>query len=252
MQATRGGHTVDEEQDIDQDKIRDFYDNVYYSDATASSASQVPAHYFRLFRRLGITPGAAVLDVACGTGEWLDACARNGCSVAGVDLSAKAIAICAARLPAGKFFAQPAETLPFADRTFDVITCLGSLEHFVDPVSSVREMARVAKPGATIVLLVPNKDFLTRKLGLFGGTYQVDAKEVVRTLDEWNELFVAGGLRVEERWRDLHVLTFSWIRKGKVYLWPLRALQALLLAVWPLRWQYQVYHRCSLRSEQTP
>lgn len=237
-----------DEQDIDQEKIRDFYDNVYYSGATASNVSRVPGHYFRLFKRLGITAGSAVLDVACGTGEWLDVCSGKGCSVAGVDLSAKAIAICAERLPQGTFFAQPAETLPFADRTFDVITCLGSLEHFVDPVSSLQEMARVAKADAKIILLVPNKDFLTRKLGLFGGTYQVDAQEVVRTLEAWDKLFAAGGLAVEERWKDLHVLTFSWIKKGKIYMWPLRAVQALLLAVWPLRWQYQVYHRCAVRS----
>jgi len=102
----------------------------------------------------------------------------------------------------------------------------------------------VARAGAKIVILVPNKDFLTRKMSLFGGTYQIDAKEVVRTLVEWDAPFVAGWLSVAERWKDLHVLTFSWIMKGKVYIRPLRALQELLLMIWPLRWQYQVYHCC--------
>lgn len=98
-----------------------------------------------------------MLDVACGTGEWLDACAGESCSVSGVGLS---------------------------------------------------------------------------------------AKEVVRTLEEWDALFVAGGLSVTERWKDLHVLNIDWIKKGKIHTWPFRALQALLLMIWPLRWQYQVYHRC--------
>ena len=235
---------MQDEEEIDQEEIKDFYDNVYYSEATASSVSRVPKHYFRLFKRLKIDRGATVLDVACGTGEWLDACASENCRISGVDLSAKAIAICKERLSEGTFYAQPAETLPFDDGSFDVITCLGSLEHFVDPVSSIKEMVRVAKADAQIILLVPNKDFLTRKLGLFGGTYQVDAKEVVRTLEAWDALFVAGGLSVTDRWKDLHVLTFDWVKKGKIYMWPFRALQALLLAVWPLRWQYQVYHRC--------
>ena len=234
----------DADQGIDLEEIREFYDKVYYSDASATGARRIPGHYFRLYRRLEISPDANVLDVACGTGEWLEACADQNCSVSGVDLSAKAIAVCQERLPQGEFYAQPAETLPFDDDSFDVVTCLGSLEHFVDPASSLKEMARVARADAKIVILVPNKDFLTRRLGLFGGTYQVDAKEVVRTLEEWDALFVAGGLSVAERWRDLHVLTFSWIKKGKIYMWPFRALQALLLAIWPLRWQYQVYHRC--------
>jgi ubiquinone/menaquinone biosynthesis C-methylase UbiE len=240
--------TDDADQEIDLEEIREFYDEVYYSEASASDATRIPRHYFRLFKRLGISRGANVLDVACGTGEWLDACAREDCSVSGVDLSAKAIAVCRERLPKGEFYAQPAETLPFDDDSFDVVTCLGSLEHFVDPVSSLKEMVRVARADARVVILVPNKDFLTRKLGLFGGTYQVDAKEVVRTLEEWDALFVAGGLSVTERWKDLHVLTFSWIKKGKLYMWPLRALQGLLLAIWPLRWQYQVYHRCVVSS----
>jgi hypothetical protein len=105
-------------------------------------------------------------------------------------------------------------------------------------------MVRVAKNEATFVILVPNKDFLTRKLGLFGGTYQVDAKEVVRTLEEWKFLFSSAGLTINERWKDLHMLNRDWITRGKPYMWPIRALQCLLLPVWPLKWQYQVYHRC--------
>ncbi len=123
----------DADQRIDLEEIREFYDEVYYSDASASGASRIPKHYFRLFKRLEIGRGANVLDVACGTGEWLEACAGENCSVSGVDLSAKATAICRERLPQGEFFAQPAETLPFDDDSFDVVTCLGSLEHFVDP-----------------------------------------------------------------------------------------------------------------------
>ena len=147
-------------------------------------------------------------------------------------------------MPQGSFYAQPAETLPFDDGVFNLVTCLGSLEHFVDPVNSLREMVRVAKPDAAFVILVPNKDFLTRKLGLFGGTYQVDAKEVVRTLEEWQSLFSAAGLTVTERWKDLHVINRRWIMHGRFYAWPFRLAQSLLLAIWPLKWQYQVYHRC--------
>ena len=103
-------------------------------------------------------------------------------------------------------------------------------------------MIRVAKPNAVFILLVPNADFLTRKLGLYGGTYQVDANEEVRTLEEWQSLFAGVGLKVERRWKDLHVISWQWILLDKWYKWPLRAVQAVMLALWPLRWQYQVYH----------
>lgn len=228
----------------DIDEIREFYDSVYYADATVNGEVESRGHYRQLARKSNIELGSEVLDVACGKGDWLRVCTEVGATVCGIDLSGTAISICRKTMPAGEFYTQAAESLPFEDRRFDVVTCLGSLEHFVDPVNGLMEMSRVAKADATIIILVPNKDFLTRKLGLFGGTYQVDAKEVVRTLDDWEALFLAAGLLVEERWKDLHVLNMRWITTGRFYMWPFRALQCLLLMVWPLRWQYQVYHRC--------
>ncbi|WP_294040908.1 class I SAM-dependent methyltransferase, partial [Thiolapillus sp.] len=139
-------------------------------------------HLRRLARRIGVRKNQQVLDVACGTGEWLLACKELGAFTNGVDLSERAISACKTSLGEGEYFSMPAEVLPFEDARFDVVTCLGSLEHFIDPVKALKEMVRVAKTDAIFLLLVPNADFLTRRLGLFGGTYQTDAKEEVRPL----------------------------------------------------------------------
>jgi ubiquinone/menaquinone biosynthesis C-methylase UbiE len=237
---------LDNQKNEEVEAIRTFYDSVYYADARPSASPALLRHYGRLHQRMGLREGSAVLDVACGLGEWLKVCQERGSSVAGVDLSERAIDACRQAMPSGEFRAQAAERLPFADDSFDLVSCLGSLEHFVDPVGSLREMARVARPGAALLLLVPNKDFLTRKLGLFRGTYQVDAKEVVRTLAEWEALFRKAGIEVIERWRDLHVLDPDWIARGSPLTWPLRASQAAVLPLLPLRWQYQVYHHCAI------
>jgi ubiquinone/menaquinone biosynthesis C-methylase UbiE len=239
-----GKTTESEHAGVDIADIKAFYDSVYHVKAKAGQISN-RGHYLRLLRRLGIGPGTRILDVACGTGGWLRLCNENGAVVSGVDLSDTAIDLCRSVMPQGSFHAQPAESLPFATGEFDIVSCLGSLEHFIHPEQSLKEMARVAKPGATIVILVPNKDFLTRKLGLFSGTYQTGAREVVRTLEEWDSLFRSAGLVVTERWKDLHTFNRYWITSGRFYMWPLRLLQCLLLAIWPLRWQYQVYHRCN-------
>ena len=73
---------------------------------------------------------------------------------------------------------------------------------------------------------------------------QVAAREVVRTIDESENIFQESGLTVEERWRGLHVLNPGWIRQGLKWMWPVRGAQALILAIWPIRWQYQIYFRC--------
>jgi len=148
-------------------EIRSFYDSIYYKSAKPSTT--VSRHLRRLARKIGIQKNQQVLDVACGAGEWLLACKELGAATNGVDLSEKAITVCKTALLQGKFYSTPAESLPFEDNRFDVVTCLGSLEHFVDPSKALKEMVRVAKNDATFLLLVPNADFLTRRLGSFSG-----------------------------------------------------------------------------------
>ncbi|WP_082583053.1 class I SAM-dependent methyltransferase [Frateuria sp. Soil773] len=224
------------------DSIRKFYDNEYY--ARIAGEASLPWHCRRIGARLGNMSNRAVLDVACGTGEWLGFFHRQGSSVAGIDLSQRAIDECLRRFPGGEFACGQAESLPFADARFDLVTCMGSLEHFLDKPRALVEMRRVAKPNATFLILVPNAGFLTRRLGLYGGTQQVKAKEDVFELAVWQQLFEAAGLQVTERWPDLHPISWSWIARGNPLAWPVRALQAFALAVWPLGWQYQVYHYC--------
>jgi len=226
----------------DQNKIRRFYNSVYYKNATAGAGSL--RHYDRLTAKINVQPEQEVLDVACGTGEWLLAVKARGAIAAGIDLSQKAVEVCKSNISSGEIHAGSAETLPFENRRFHIVTCLGALEHFINPLKALQEMTRTARDDAVFLLLVPNKDFLTAKLSLFSGTDQHDIKEEVRTLGEWKELFETADLEVIKCWKDLHVLSWSWISQKKWYHIPLPAAQALALVVWPLSWQYQVYHLC--------
>lgn len=226
-------------------QVRRYYDEVYYDDAARSSS--VSRHLRHLAAKIGITHGQRVLDVACGTGVWLIAVRQRGAQTVGVDVSQRAITIGRSRMPGGAFYVGVAESLPFADKRFDLVSCLGSLEHFLDVRSALLEMIRVARDDALFLLLVPNAGFLSRRLGLYRGTAQVAVREDVRDLSQWQTLFESAGLSVERRWRDLHVLSWEWIASGRWYHVPLRAAQAALLPVWPLAWQYQVYHLCHKR-----
>jgi SAM-dependent methyltransferase len=48
------------------------------------------------------------------------------------------------------------EALPFADASFDAAFCKGALDHFDDPERAIQELARVVRPGGTVVLAVAN------------------------------------------------------------------------------------------------
>ena len=141
---------------------------------------------------------------------------------------------CRNTVPEAELHCGPAERLPFADRQFDFISCLGALEHFLDIEGSLQEMIRVAKTNASILLLVPNADFLPSRLGLYNGTLQAAMKEQALSLLEWEQLFESAGLRVKARWKDLHIISTEWIFRPPFYEWPLRAAQAAVLPFWPL------------------
>lgn len=223
-------------------RIKEFYDREYYTDHRDHDA--LPWHYRAIADRLGNLQDKSVLDIACGTGKWLEHLSTKGARISGIDISERAVDSCRARLPACDVRLGVAEELPFSESTFDLVTCLGSLEHFLEPERALREMLRVAKPDAYFLLLVPNAGFLPRRLGWYGGTHQVKVREVVRSLDEWNALFSSAGMEVTTRWRDLHVLSSEWIFRNGWLRAPVRMIQAIALPLWPMGWQYQVHHFC--------
>jgi demethylmenaquinone methyltransferase / 2-methoxy-6-polyprenyl-1,4-benzoquinol methylase len=103
--------------------------------------------------------GARVLDVATGTGmvaaELLRRCE---CSVVGIDQSAAMLARARARFAAAQdsrveLIEGEAESLPFADASFDVVTVTYLLRYVDDPAATVRELARVLRPGGRIASL---------------------------------------------------------------------------------------------------
>ena len=230
----------------DHGAARKFYDGVYYRGIITKETPSF--HLHRLAGRFDPWIDRRTLDVACGVGSWLQAVAQRGAITAGIDISQVALDVCRSALPEAELHCGPAERLPFADQQFDFVSCLGALEHFVDPEASLHEMIRVAKPNASFLLLVPNADFLPIRLGLYSGTSQRTVKEMALSLQEWRELFESAGLRIKARWKDLHIVSTEWIFRGSYYEWPLRAAQAMALPFWPLSWQYQVYHLCVLNK----
>ena len=116
-------------------------------------------------RRLSLDRVQDVLDVGCGIGHWGRLLAHvlpRTAHVQGVDRDPlwveKASARAAARQFAERFSYQvsAAETLPFADASFDLVTCQTVLIHMPDPAAVVGEMVRVARPGGLVLAAEPN------------------------------------------------------------------------------------------------
>lgn len=182
--------------------LRSEYDHWH---AVATDAPDAHRHREYISWLLGILDaphGAQLLDVACGRGEFLHYAAEHGLRVVGVDLSPVAIDAARERLGAdADLRVGSGEHLPFDDDTFEYVTCLGSLEHYSDPLQGVREIARVLRSDGTALILVPNLFFLGHVwLGLRHGTQPSEGhqqfSEMFLTSEGWRNLLEHGGLSV--------------------------------------------------------
>ena len=151
-------------------------------------------------------PTDAVLDVATGTGFTALAFAPLVQSVVGLDVSPgmlkQAEQYAQERGIANAAFQEgPAEALPFADQSFDLVTCRIAPHHFLDVQKFLAETARVLKPGGSFVLA----DTTVPDNSPEADAWQ-NGLEVVRdpshvrnyTPGEWRHMAEAAGLTVTE------------------------------------------------------
>jgi len=117
----------------------------------------------RFLSWLELSAGKRLLDVACGAGgPTLRIAAGTGCSVVGVDVHEHAVKT-ATLLAAERGLTARAEfrgvdastTLPFADGSFDAITCIDAINHLADRPRILGEWERVLKAGGRILFTDP-------------------------------------------------------------------------------------------------
>lgn len=106
--------------------------------------------------RLALNPGERVLDVACGSGNLTIPAARAGAIVTGVDIAPNLLEQGRARAAAEgltiQFDEGDAESLPYDDAAFDVVTSMFGAMFAPRPELVAAELVRVCKPGGRIAM----------------------------------------------------------------------------------------------------
>jgi demethylmenaquinone methyltransferase/2-methoxy-6-polyprenyl-1,4-benzoquinol methylase len=121
--------------------------------AALLSLGQDPRWRRFLVSQVEAGPGDRVLDVATGTGAVARELVReHGCTVVGLDQSPEMLVEAQRRANGSLELVEGrAETLPFADGEFDALTFTYLLRYVDDQAATLRELARVVRPGGTIV-----------------------------------------------------------------------------------------------------
>jgi SAM-dependent methyltransferase len=220
-------------------EIKNWY-NTLYSSRGQESMRPYEA-YIDIIKSMNIEKGKLLLDISCGTGFLLKAANNAGLRTFGVDISDEAVKIAKTTSPESLVEVAMGEDLGiFENEKFDYISCLGSLEHFLDKEKGLREMLRVAKSTAKFCIMVPNSNFIYWKIKKNGGTAQQDINETLMSLDGWTKLFNNSGLQVtnvyQDKWLMKRVIVFSSPNPIKI------AKNAALKIAWsllPLNLTYQ-------------
>jgi ubiquinone/menaquinone biosynthesis C-methylase UbiE len=119
--------------------------------------------YFRIYMDLlEAKAGDSVLETSVGTGLNFQYLPR-GAKLHGLDLSAEMLDNCRNNLRRWELdadlFLGNAESLPFADSTFDVVYHAGGINFFSDRAKAIREMIRVAKPGSLLLITDETEEY---------------------------------------------------------------------------------------------
>lgn len=127
----------------------------------ALSFFQDPRWRRAMVAAVGARPDERVLDVATGTGLVARSLVESyGCQVVGLDQSAPMLARARAKVASDSALAGrvelvegQAEEIPFADAEFDHLTFTYLLRYVDDPGATLRELARVVRPGGRVACL---------------------------------------------------------------------------------------------------
>src|SRR5690554_3552053 len=158
-----------------------------------------------LFTGFVIKAEDSVLDIGCGDGPFAHFCASQGAEIFFADIDESKVAAVAAQLASSAARAlmplvTDANPIPLPDNRVNKIIAMEVLEHVEDPAQFLRELVRVAKPGAQFLLTVPDPVGEKVQLDIAPAVYFEHPNHIrIIERDEFIQLVTDAGLVIEQQ-----------------------------------------------------
>jgi SAM-dependent methyltransferase len=149
----------------------------------------------------GIRAGSRVLDIGCGSGEFLAMLGRLGAVAAGADPATGMLKLARSGNPAADIRPGTAEALPWPDNSFDVVTAINSLQFADSTAVALAEAMRVTAPGGAVAVANWAEGELNDLNTIEAAVAHADGEELppdaaLRQAGGLESLFRVGGLEV--------------------------------------------------------
>jgi SAM-dependent methyltransferase len=190
----------------------------YVSSATHATGEDLE----RLISVAAPRAGERALDLGCGVGHTLRRVAPLVAFAVGADATLEMLQAGRAGVvdaPNAAFAQSDAAGLPFADATFDLVTCRLAAHHFSDAAAAFREVARVLRRGGRLVLVdnyAPSEPALDRFINELE-TLRDGSHVRNHTVDGWRSLLEGAGLRasIESELMTTKLTTDAWLERSQ-------------------------------------
>lgn len=185
-----------------RNKIKNYYNQEYYNylsfdgDQQKVSMSKWAYEYdLSLLSFLRLSLGQRLLDVGCGAGYLLKVAEDIGLITYGLDCSITALRYSKRLASKSSTVVGYAEKLPYKNGSFNIVSFIGTLEHFPNPDLAIKEEKRVARPNGNFLILVPNSKYILHLIGYKTSTQPFDWQ---RDLNGWKKLLADSGLKIDK------------------------------------------------------
>jgi SAM-dependent methyltransferase len=111
-----------------------------------------------------------LLEIGCGDGALLHLLKARGANVHGIDAASSGISSCEKKGLTAQCLDVSSDGIPFPDHSFDVVICLETFEHLMNPYYALQEIRRVLRPSGMFLCSIPNP--LTGHPYLYPGLFE--------------------------------------------------------------------------------